>query len=234
TTGADSMFASSTNYMFHDAYPVAVVPTLLPLGTVLELGANTKIFKYTVTNPGTRDLKLGTTTVTFIASGLLASAGATSSIGDWRLYEDNGLGGLGTFLARTSTRGYSGGINVSNAGTSTGYVTGDFIQSGSLLLDFGPSNSQNNMFDAFSIAPGSSRTFIVTADTSNIGLGRGSTLGTVTISTKITGTTGFGTSPNWNTGNLVYYYTPVGGTETSALTHSDSYDVVGPSMTKQF
>jgi hypothetical protein len=231
TSGADNMFASSTNYMFHDAYPVA---TPASLGTVLDIGAGTKLFKFTVTNPGTRDLKLGTTTVTFNISGLLANATATGTIGDWRLYEDNGVGGLGTYLAATSTRGYAGGAYVNNAATSTGYASGDFISSGALLVDFGPSNDQNSMLDNFLISPGSSRTFIMTADTSNIGLGRGSTLGTVTVSTKVTGSTGFGTSPNWNTGNLVYYYTPIGGTETSALTHSDSYDVVGTSMTKTF
>ena len=54
----------------------------------------------------------------------------------------------------------------------------------------------------------------------------------VNLSAKISGTTGWsGTA--WNTGNLFYYYTPVGGTENAVpYSASDSYDVSGASMTK--
>ena len=222
TTSAESGFASSTNYIFHDAYPTIAS---VSLGTALENSTNVKIFKFTVTNSGVRDLKLGTTTVSISASGLAASATATGTIGDWRLYEDNGSGGLGTYLANTSTVGYAAGaMTVIADYASVGYVT-----SGSLLLQFGAGNDQNTMLENFLISPGATRTFIVTADTSNILNAK--TTGTVTISAKISGTTGWSGSA-WNTGNLQYFYTPVGGSETAAITNSDSYDVTGASLSK--
>lgn len=207
TSGADSMFASSTNYIFHDAYPIITAPSL---GSALALDTKAKIFKFTVTNPGTRDLRLASTTITFSVSGLQG----LGTIRDRRLYEDNGSGELGTYLA---VQDY-----VINSSTAAGTTT-----------VFDSVNDQNSLLDNFLIVPGSSRTFIVTADTSDMGTGK--TVGTlVTLSAKIAGSTGFGTSPDWNTGNLAYFYTPIGGSETAVLTHSDSYEVAGSSMSRAF
>ncbi len=226
-TGDFSRFGTSTKYIFHDAYPTAVAQSL---GTSLDLGSNTKIFKYTITNSGARDMTISTSTMTVNVSGLsYNSAGtATGTIGDWRLYEDNGAGGLGTFLASTSTVGLGGGA----AATSTAINAITYSTAGSLLVRFDSTDDQNSMLDQFVIAPGASRTLIMTANTAGIGDGKAAG-GVVVASVKIAGSTGWSGSA-WNTGNLGYFYTPVGGSQTVELSASDSYDVAGSAMSHSF
>lgn len=206
--GAESRFATSSAYIFHDAYPV-IAP--VSLGSSLQLNSQEKIFKFSVTNPGARDLRLSTTTVSVTVSGLSGSAGNVGTISDFRLYEDNGSGGLGSYLANTTT------------------VTISSTTANPSLLVFGVANDQNNLFENLVIAPGNTRTFIVTADTTDINDGK--TTGSVTVSSKIAGSTGWsGTA--WNTGNLLYYYTSVGGSsEQGSFSASDSYEVSGSSLT---
>lgn len=225
-SAAASGIATSTSYIFHDAYPT-VVPVYL--GTSLAVDTKAPIFKYTVTNSGTRDLRLGTTTVSVSVTGLTVNSGATASgtIGGWKLYEDNGAGGLGSYIAATSSAGVAAGTGVA---TSSGYAD-TYIVGSSATVDFGITDDQNALLDNFLISPGASRTFIVTADTTHVFDGK--TTGMVTVSGKIGGTTGWsGTA--WNTGNLAYFYTPAGSgaSETSALSASDSYDVSGSSLSK--
>lgn len=207
--GAESRFATSTSYIFHDAYPT-VAP--VSLGTALPLDSSAKVLKFTVTNSGARDLRLASTTVSISVSGLVGSGSASGTIRDFRLYEDNGAGGLGSYIAQVDTV-----VNSSTANPTT--------------VSFNNGNDQNSLLDNFVVAPGATRTFIVTADTSNM-LGGNKTSGSVTLSAKISGSTGWsGTA--WNTGNLFYFYTPVGGSENAApgFSASDSYDVTGSSLT---
>lgn len=193
---AESNFATGTHYIFHDAYPTM---SALSVGTTLPLDSQAKIFKFSVTNSGTRDLRLASTTVSVTVSGL-ATGGAIS---DFRLYEDNGAGGLGTYLAQFSS---------TVASTTSNPVS----------VNFNNGNDQNSLLDNFVVAPGTTRTFIVTADTTSMLVGK--TSGSVTVSSKISGSTGWsGTA--WNTGNLFYYYTPVNGSEQGPFSHSNSYEV---------
>jgi len=100
-------------------------------------------------------------------------------------------------------------------------------------VTFDPTNDANSLLDNFVVQPGASRTLIVTADTSNMGTSK--TAGTlVTLSAKISGSTGW-SGTTWNTGNLFYYYTPISGTENVVPhTASDSYDVQGSTMSRSF
>ncbi len=216
-TAALTGFATSTFYEFHDA--VASIANN-DLGTSLETSASARIFKFTITNTGTRDLRLTTTTINVNVSGLTASAAfATGTIGTWKLYEDNGSGGLGTLLSTATDNGLAGGAGV------TGY---DAQSSGTVT--FGDGVDENSMFDNFVISAGASRTFIMTADTTDVLDGK--TQGVVTVSASLAGSTGWnGTA--WNVGNAYYFYTPVGtSTEVGPVRHSDSYTVTGSTLSR--
>ena len=100
TSVAEARFSTSTAYQFHDAYPTV---TALSVGTALDLASNQKIFKFTLTNSGTRDLRFGSTTVAISVSGLTGAGTASGTIRLFALYEDNGSGGLGTRIAGGTT-----------------------------------------------------------------------------------------------------------------------------------
>lgn len=201
---AELRFAKATAYLFHDAYPVI---TSVSLGSALEMTTvPAKILKFTVNNPGTRDLRLASIITSLNVTGLEASS---VEINDFRLYEDNGVGGLGVWLAQNNFS-----INSSTANPSN--------------IAFNDSNDKNVMLDNLYVVPGSSRTFIVTAGDPISP--PGSPHVSVTISAMIAGATGWsGTA--WSTGNLLYYYTPVGGVEQGPFSASDSYPVAGSLMT---
>ncbi|HSR88846.1 MAG TPA: hypothetical protein VLK22_00405 [Candidatus Udaeobacter sp.] len=212
---AEARFSTSTAYIFHDAYPTVAVSSL---GTTLPLGSTVKILKFTITNSGTRDLRFGSSTVAISVSGLTGGTVITAASGTvrgFRLYEDNGSGGLGTRLAGGTTND-SADVVFSTSSAATQNVT------------FDPTNDVSSLLDNFVIAPGASRTLIVTADTSNMLSTK--TTGSVVVSAKISGSTGWsGTA--WNTGNLFYYYTSVNGTENVVpFSFSDSYDIQGETM----
>ena len=216
---AEARFSTSTAYIFHDAYPTM---TAVALGTTLDIGTTAKILKFTLTNPGTRDLRFGSSTVAVTVTGLVGgtvNSAASGTVRGFRLYEDNGSGGLGTLLTDT-TANSTADVIFSTTTASTQNVT------------FDPTNDANSLLNNFVVSPGNSRTLIVTADTSNA-LSTKST-GNVTLSAKISGSTGWsGTA--WNTGNLFYYYTAVGGTENVVpFSHSDSYDAQGDTMSRAF
>ena len=226
--GALNRLATSTSYIYHDAYPTAVA---VNLSSPFEIGSRAQIFKYTVTNNGTRDLRISTTTVSVNVTGMVAAGSTgTGTIGNWRLYEDNGAGGLGTYLAVTTTEGLAGGAA---AVAVADYASSGYQTDGGIDLVFGPANDQNSLLDSFLVSPSTARTFIVTADTQSVGNGKTTYSLNITLSGKITGTTGWsGTA--WNTGNLLYAYTPTGGAEATGFSASDSYDVLGNSLTRSF
>jgi hypothetical protein len=196
---AETRFATSTPLMFHDAYPTMAAVNLASISP----NTQSQVFKFTITNSGTRDLRVGSTTINFSSSGMVGG-----SITDFKLWEDNGAGGLGTQFT-------SGVALTLTSGTPAGAVS------------FNSSIALNNLFNNLVVSPGSSRTFIVTADTQAALTGVTSG-GAVYISGKIGGATGWsGTA--WNDGNLQYFYIPAGGTEQGPFYHSDSFEVAGTS-----
>ena len=214
---AETRFATSTAYIYHDAYPTVVAGSV---GTAIDVATNAKIFKFTVTNSGTRDLRFGSTTIAVSVSGLQATDMSSSgTIKDFRLYEEGATAGtLGTYLA---------GSSASTADVTVGTTT----QVSATNITFDPTNDQNSLLDSFLVSPGASRTLIMTANTNNMCVAK--TVNTsVNLSAKISGSTGW-SGTIWNTGNLFYYSTPVGGTENVVpYSASDSYDVSGASMSK--
>ncbi len=214
SAGADSKFASSTPYIFHDAYPVvapgctvALVGGACPTPSPLSLGTTAKIFKFSVTNPGAVELRLASTTVTVSVNGLAA----LDSVSDFRLYEDNGSGNIGGSALAQS-------VGVVTSTSSTPNVS----------VSFNATNDLNGSFDSLTVAAGATRTFIMTANTLSATAAGGD--GTVTVSALIDGSTGWsGTA--WNTGNLLYYYTPTDSSEVGPYKHSDSYPVEGTAST---
>lgn len=214
---AESHLATSTAYIFHDAYPTVAA---VSLGSALALDTTAQVLKFIVTNSGARDLRFGSTTISLSVSGLQGAGSSSGTIRGFRLYEDNGSGGLGTRVAGGTVNDSADVIFVSTTANPT-------------TVTFDPTNDVNSLMDSFLISPGATRTFIVTADTSNMGTSK--TVGSsVTLAAKIAGTTGWsGTA--WNTGNLFYYYTPISGTEnTVPFSASDSYDVQGSTMSRAF
>jgi hypothetical protein len=223
--GSNNYMATSSRQIFHDAYPV-ISAGVISATNQLALDSKAQIFKFVVNNPGTRDLRLASSTITVNVSGLTSNGSATGSIGNWKLYEDNGAGGLGTYLAVTSTHGLSGGTKAGGDGIATNYGADSSVN-----VTFGTETDQNSLFDSLLVAANSSRTFILTADTTNIFAGK--TQGVVTVSSKISGSTGWDGTSAWQTGNVNYFYTPVGGSEnSSAYTNSDSYDVSGNALSR--
>ena len=232
STTASSSIVTSSYAIFHDAYPV-VAP--VSIGTTLSVASNAKLFEFTVTNPGTRDLNIASTTITINASGMTGDGTATGSISNFKLYEANSTGDLGTYIANVPAAGIdtflAGGKSLVLVPSIANNTTTAAITS--LNVSFNNSVDTPGLLDLDSllVAPGSSRTFILTADTTNVSLGK--TTGTITVSAKITGTTGFdSTNFVWNTGNLRYYYYQAGSgaTRQGPYYASDSYDVTGGSL----
>ncbi|HYE60263.1 MAG TPA: hypothetical protein VEA18_03720, partial [Candidatus Kapabacteria bacterium] len=237
--GANDNNATSTWYLFHNTAPVI---TNVALDTSLQISSQAPVFKYTISNPGDRELRLSTTTVVMSASGLAAAgASGTGTIAGFQLWEANASGGLATQLAtNTMAAGTLGciagssvapGMTVAGSGNCVGATT-------TLTLTFGPVNDTNSLMDNFTIAAGGSRTFVVVADTTNILTGK--TTGSVSVYGKLDGATGFESGDtddedNWADGVVTYFYTPVNGSENTsanAYSASDSYDVIGTTLNK--
>jgi hypothetical protein len=207
-SGAESRLATSTPMLFHSAYPVM---SPISVGTSLAFDSKAKLLKFSVTNPGTVDLRLTSTTVTLSVSGLSGVGSATGSIADFRLYEDINGSLSGSAIAISATSIASTTANPVNVSFNTG-------------------NDVNDAFDGTGliVPPGSTRTFVVTADTTDMLDGKST--GSVTVSAKISGTPGWGGSA-WNTGNLFYQYAPtVGGSLLGPFSASDSYEVNGNAL----
>ncbi|MFH1286464.1 MAG: hypothetical protein ABII02_01795 [Candidatus Magasanikbacteria bacterium] len=216
----DNQFATSSYHLYHNTAPRI---TNVSLGSTLELSTQAKVFKYTVTNPGDRELRLGTTTIAVSVSGLTGNGATSGTVGTFKLWEANDAGGLGTYLASTTT------CDITAAG-----VSGGCVGSGNAI--FGEGNDQNSLFDSLTIPAGGSRTFIMTANTT--GMFNGKTAGTVSLSASFNGATGYTAGANtaednWADGVLEFYYTPIGASENStAYSASDSYDVIGDTLSR--
>ena len=191
---AETKIATSTKYMFHDAYPTVAT---LSADTSLKTDSAAKVFRFTVTNGGSRPLNFTSTSLYLASSGIVGIGQITT----FKLYDDNGSGSPVNLLSTGSSLTIT-----SSSPTGTTHLSG-FTQT-------------------VTINAASSRTFIVTADTSAVVSTK--TAGTISLSPSVTGTTGMGTSA-WNTGNFFYTYTPTGGTLTSASA-SDSYNMAGPTL----
>ena len=229
----NSRFATSTEYLYHDAAPsIAAVD----FGGTINQSTQAQIFRFTVSNNGARELRLSTTTITVSASGLTGDTTATGTVSSWELWEVNGSGGLGTQLATTSTCVLSGGLNPAESCSS------NTAAGASLNVTFGNENDVNSLLGDFTVGIGTSRTLALVADTNSIFNGK--TQGSVTISGKLDGATGYSDADaaqesNWAGGTggilapdapLLYFYTPVNGSETAANGASDSYDVIGRTL----
>jgi len=234
TSGSDSRFSTSTYYMFHNAAPSI---SKVSVGSSLDANSEAKLFSFTIANSGDREMRIASTTINVAASGMTAdSSFTTGTIQTWKLYEANGAGGLGTLLASTSSCKLIGG----SAGT--GFASGCSINanaaSGNTLnVTFGAdqSTSDNWTSDYLTVSAGSSRTFVFVADTSAVTAGK--TTGTVNVTAKLDGATGFDATAdtnedNWADGVVLYFYKQVvGGSEnTDPHSASDSYDVTGDTL----
>ena len=209
---AETRFATSTVAIFYDAYPVL---SALSVGsTVLPVDSQAKIFRFSVTNAGNQDLRVGTSTVNVSITGLAAA----DSVSSFKLWTDNGSGNVGTLLAENFSVTSTSSTNSTNVSFGTANQVGTNMAASS---------------DYLRIAPGATKTFIVTANTLSATANKDS--GTINLSAKISGTTGWNPSTlTWNTGNLFYYYTPITGpnanVEQGPYSASDSYEVTGPTL----
>ncbi len=239
--------ATTTFYLFHNAAPKIVSETLAN-GTALSKLTQSQIFRFTVTNQGDRPMKMSTTTINVQVSGLLAS-GATSGTGTiygFELHDAEGAGFNSQTLATSSlanNTNSSGGVTGSaciagGIGATASDATGACANSvtSSLNLVFGVDSDSQSLFEDIQIAPGASRTFVLTANTNNIAAGRTSYPSTVTVSASLAGSRGYVSGnatheANWADGVIQYFYTPVNGSiNTTAYSASDSYPVNGPSL----
>ncbi|OGH83020.1 MAG: hypothetical protein A3G08_01265 [Candidatus Magasanikbacteria bacterium RIFCSPLOWO2_12_FULL_47_9b] len=222
TAGGDTFsesFATSTYYLFHNAAPVI---TTINENPNLEISSQAKLFTFKITNNGDREMRLRFLTVTLQSIGMSPSG----TIQHWQLWEANSVGGFGTLLAVTDDCPLAG------SGVPTWCSKSQFAN----VVDvyFGTNNDMNDLFENFIIAQGSSRTFIVVADTSNALNGK--TSGFVDVFSRIDGDAGFQSGnasfeKNWTDGNVGYSYIPIGGDENLLpYTASDSYPVVGNTL----
>lgn len=220
----NSRFATSTYHLFHNAAPVITAGVVDANGKLTQNGT-APLFKFTISNPGDRALRISSTTVRLSASGLTGNNTATGSVTSFKLYEANSQGNIGTELASNTSCALAGGAIL------TGYTCVVNGAAGTALwTDFNTTNDTNSAFDSFTIPAGSSRTLIFAADTSSIFNGK--TTGSVSLTPSLDGSTGLTADPSWATGVVKYYYTPVGSTssEQGPYTASDSYDVNGNTL----
>jgi len=209
TTGSDANFAVSTKYLYHNAKPVIAAATNTPSGSKTGQAAQ-ELFIFTVTNSGTKDLRISSLSVTVAVSGGLVSGATWTAISDIDLYD--------------------GTTKIGNDGKQADGTTFIGSNSGSKEFVFNATNDVPGMFDNLNISSGATKTFTVKADTT---LARGVlTSGQyLTVSTRIGGTTGYG-SAAWNEGDVEYLYTPVyASAESGPYSASDSYPVNGGTLT---
>ncbi len=214
---------TSTFYLFHNSSPKIVKNNI---GTSLGLNSQAQIFSYTVYNNGDRELTLATSSVYVSVSGLTGTASATGTISSFKLWNADAAGVMGTNLASAST------------------AFGQMCLGGQVDLTAGcaAQNSTTTVFGGFSetvtVPAGGSRSFVVTADTTDVLDGKSQ--GTVSVSAMFDGAIGYSNAvtsgqseTHWGVGKLLYFYTPVGGSVNgTAYGASDSYDVVGDTLTR--
>ncbi|HYE59900.1 MAG TPA: hypothetical protein VEA18_01825 [Candidatus Kapabacteria bacterium] len=233
--------ATSTWYLYHATAPII---TNIPLDPNLQVSTQAPIFKYRISNPGTRELRISSTTVKIGVAGLAANGSATGSISGFELWELNSTGNLGTRIA-TNTLGmeWVNGVFVGclSAAPSTQFqIPGSghcLFTTGTLNVHFTPRSDLYNLLDNLVIQAGSSRSFAIVANTTNMLSGK--TSGVVSVFAKLDGNTGLDGIWNynheryWSDGPVHYFYTPVNGVENrTSYTASDSYDVIGTTLSR--
>lgn len=214
--------------LYHNTAPIITTKTD---SSVLPLLNAAPIFKFTIVNPGDREMRLTKMLLDTSVGGLATSA--TTSIGfinDFKLYDANFQGGLGSKLAEFKACVTSPMATGPKTGTTTVPWAGTCYLS-NVHLTFDQTNDVNNLFDSLTILAGGSRTFILVANTTNSLQGKVS--GGVSVMTKILGGTGPAVTidpkkPRWSDGGIWFRYSPVGGTENTVdYRESDSYPVIG-------
>lgn len=207
-TGLAPNGVKSTYYLFHNAAPVIAS---LPL-PALTVSSQAPIFKFSVTNPGTRPIRLATTTIDVAVSGLTSGSSGTGTINNFKLFESTNNIMIGLAKSAMSANAWSGPLS----------------------LVFGAGNQLNGGFTNLMIDPGATRTFTLTADTTNMLISKSN--GFVGVSASLKGQTGYKAGDNvaeayWGNGAINYFYMPLAGSENvTAYSASDSYDVYGPAL----
>lgn len=204
--GNDTYFCTSSPMLFHNTAPIIAKHGSSPVG-VQTPSSESEIFRFTVNNPGTRDMRINSTTVYISTSGMAGLGTVTS----FKLYNGD------TLLATESDTT----INSSSPTTT---------------IEWGPGNDNSSRMDDFNVSPGDTKTFKVTVNSSNIRTGVDSG-NNVYVTASLDGATGYSANngngeADWSDGVIEYYYTPVSGSENATeYTASDSYDVNGNTLT---
>ncbi|MDP1706346.1 MAG: peptidoglycan-binding domain-containing protein [bacterium] len=208
--------AASNNFLFTAAAPVI---TNTYTGNTSKLGdSNDEVGRFTITNAGTREITLASTTV--VVSMSVQDTASTSLVSNFRLFESSDL----TNAVATTT------ATVSAATAATASSTFTF----GALAAFSPTQT---------IAGGQSRTYIIKADTTSVegSLDNAGTTDTY-LTLKLVGAAGHSSSDSasspsgeelyWNDGVVSYSYTAGSnnGTTYSSLNGSDSGEVSGPTL----
>ena len=200
---------SSGQSNFH-LYTVSA-PTITRASAATRTGTvgigNDEVSSFTITNPGTRDITLASTTFEFN----LTATQATSSIGEWRIYE---AGAPNTLLDSDATV-------LTSAGTST-------------IV-----NITFDAFAVTQVIPaGGSKTYLLRVSTTNVNLNP-QTSPVTRLSVRVNGSTGYDSTDDtslpsgeeryWADGKILYSYvtTGSGGDTYSNLLGSDSGVVNG-------
>ncbi|MFA6427552.1 MAG: hypothetical protein WCW16_03865 [Candidatus Magasanikbacteria bacterium] len=219
-TANETNFGTSTPMLFHNTAPVIALASDSPSGSATP-DTETTLMKFTVTNPGARDMRINTTSVYISAAGLAG----LGYVYDFKLYDGSTL--LATYASSTF-------IAASGLPLFSEHVISS--STAALTAKFNTDYDTSSRMDNLTVSAGETKTFKVTANTSNIrtGLTAGQT---ANLAAKLDGATGFSqgdstNEPGWANGVINYYYTPVNGSEnTTIYTASDSYDVNGKTLT---
>ena len=175
--------------------------------------SNDEIARFTITNNGSRTITLTNIVMKASVSGLDNSN--SSAVTTFKLYDDAGVT-IDSSVTLYSNAGCTTSVSALSYTTSTVYAK------------FIPDTTQE-------IAAGSSKTYVVKADTSGIrtGLSSGSY---AYLSTEIGGEKGYDSSNStselfWKDSYITYSYTPAGSsTAVTGLNASDSVPVNGPTI----
>lgn len=210
--------------LMHDVFPV--INKAYVSNSTLELSQNARLFKFSVTAQGARELTVEGINFNLKVNGLQATTTGAGTISNFRLYEANSAGGLGQMIGQAHPTCLAGGKPaVSPTGKPCRVATEDTVYFKGTVASGTP----------FTIPAFGTRTLILVADTTNIFVGK--TSGSVTFSASIPGETGLnvgnsGYEKNWNDGGLIYSYIPVGGSKAGSFSASDSYSVVSAPLSR--
>ena len=197
--------AQSNYFLFTDS--AVEVADAYDGSTTKTPSSDDEIARFTITNNGSRTITLNNIKVEISASGL-----GSGEVTAFKLYDDAGVE-IDSSADLYSDESCSTSVSKLDSTTSTVYAV------------FTPASDKTQ-----EIAAGSSKTYVIKADTSDIrtGLGSGEH---VYLSTKIGGDKGYNSAKDdlWNDSYITYKYTPVNGSEVT-LDASDSVPVSGPTI----